>query len=384
MNVMRHLKTNILILCLVFAIVSIASVYLLSVKSVVESTALIVNRSDSRWQERKLSTDELLMDIKFTSSKVGWVADHSKVFVTQNGGMSWGENYLPIKSDFKITSLAALNDREAWVSVCKPSQVYTDIENDLSYLLSTKDGGKSWEIKYYFIRARIESIVYDENHFLWVLGANFHDLPHWHQRYLTIRINLKTDELLNLSDKLIKVRPCDKASDYIVDASITGVKSLVLLSVNGEIFHSDNNGMTWNIDSLIITNESPPACRIITSHQDQMVVFCADNDHGIVSSIVETNNGKRGKIFFNTFLLLDVRKLPDGTTVVCGSTPSADDAFYPLFGRDGIVLETVNGRSEWSLIHKSQQAEIFSSMCISPDNILWVSGGNGVVASRPL
>lgn len=104
----------------------------------------------------------------FLDANHGWLVGQNndtvpmgKVFVTDDGGVTWRDISPPGASNIVLRHAYFVNTKEGWVVGGDPS-------TNTGYIYNTIDGGKTWNQQYYFSPAMFRKIVGTDTKTLWV------------------------------------------------------------------------------------------------------------------------------------------------------------------------------------------------------------------------
>ena len=98
------------------------------------------------WKKSRIQTDDSTEALYFLDDRKGWLSDaYYGLFVTADAGESWLRVDPGVKN-FQTRSVFWLNSAQGWLAgaVIDPDKSASDVANNIPTILSTTDGGKSW------------------------------------------------------------------------------------------------------------------------------------------------------------------------------------------------------------------------------------------------
>lgn len=181
--------------------------------------------ANADWTKQKSNTLAWLHDVYFLNNQIGWIAGSSGTLLsTKDGGKTWEKNKNLNNDTFRQVYFT--DDQNGWL-LCE-RDLFALGKNSPSYLLKTADGGTTWE-RIEFTgnqRKRITKIFFNKYDSGSAVGENgaFYAMSN--------------------DQKIWKPQP-SPAKFLLSDGIFTGEWSGVIVGAGGSIFYTEDAGLSW-------------------------------------------------------------------------------------------------------------------------------------------
>jgi photosystem II stability/assembly factor-like uncharacterized protein len=264
---------------------------------------------NANWVKQKSGTLAWLRTGFFVNEKQGWIGgSNGTLLTTGDGGDSWRQTE-KFTSD-TIRQIYFSDEKNGWL-LCE-RDIYSLGANSPSYLLKTSNGGADWQ-KIEFLnnsRIRIAKIFFSENGLGFAVG--------------------ESGAIFILQDdaKTWKKQP-SPIRYLLLDGIFTNKRNGVMVGAGGNIFFTDDAGISWNKANIFGT----PDVKF-------NAVFFVNKDTGWTA-------GADGKIFQSVSGGKNWREQKSGTTANLNDIFFKDTREGWAIGDEGTILYTTTAGNVW-------------------------------------
>ncbi len=143
-----------------------------AVGSYFTNTAFILHTDNGgiNWEVQLYDMYDPLRSVTFVDSELGWaVGDSGTILHTTDGGDNWVQQICPSEfDDFTLKSVNMFDSEKGWIAGSLDS--YWGNSHS-SLILSTNDGGETWEEQFYRPYSGLTSIQFIDSENGWVVGS---------------------------------------------------------------------------------------------------------------------------------------------------------------------------------------------------------------------
>lgn len=295
--------------------------------------------ANANWVKQKSSTFAWFQDVYFLNETRGWIAGSGGVLLsTTDGGKTW-ETRNGITED-TIRQIYFSDESSGWL-LCERN-IFSRGQNSPSYILKTADGGENWERIELVAdeRVRIVKVFFDNKNNGYAIGESgaFYNLPagetQWKKR-------------------------ASPARYLLLDGVFTDAIHGVIVGAGGSILFTEDAGSTWN-QSNVFGNAKGKFNS----------VFFSDQKNGWAA-------GTGGRIFQTTSGGKTWREQRSG------STKNLTDVFFVsattgwAIGEEGTLLQTTNGGNSWSAFNSKIKHRLEKIFFVGKRG--WIVGFGGTI-----
>jgi photosystem II stability/assembly factor-like uncharacterized protein len=334
--------------------------------------------SSWKWGEIRLGNGESLSQIQFLDSNRGWVAsDEGSLHETTDGGKTWKRVKLEIPSDRYIAAIDFITPSVGRVVVYKNGdpQGLRDLDGYVSWVMSTGDGGKSWQTQYSDKLLQIGKVRFVNEREGWAVGRKIIKPPDYHDEIFVIHT---TDGGRLWTDVSKKLPPGtrDATDIYSVEPS-----EAMLLS-DGIIYSTVNGGQSWQKAGAV--GGEPPQTFFrqlgVAKNNSTWVLGGADSREGMWMMFARLEGGNTWKKYkAGGVYLSDAVFLSENEVLACGRIHVEDKAHPFSEKRDGAIMYSSDGGQNWSVVYRNPKvSDINALVAVSAGQVLAV-GNDGLI-----
>jgi len=285
------------------------------------------------WSSQWSGTKSSLKDVFFHDDRRGWIAGTSgKLLSTNNGGASWQYTSLPTSAH--LESIQFLNDSTGWI--CGWS----------GKILKTTDGGQNWNTQPSGTSFILRDLSFCDSLCGWAVGERGLILKTTNggQNWTTVS-NITSNEYY-------QVYFSSPDTDWIVGANWNGAK------YNSLILYTNNGGQIW-------TSQSFTSVDFLSS------LFFVNSNKGWAvggdGSVLHTTDGgiqwtiQHQSAFFDLYSVFFI-----------------DEQNGWAVGNNGVCVHTADGGQSWDF-QKTPAKSPLHSIIVNPSGKAWIVGGNGTI-----
>ncbi len=332
-------------------------------------TALRTTTGGVSWYEQEYGRTDDLLGVSMVSDTEGWsVGDNGTILHTTDAGDDWVEQISGISSG--LNAVEFLDNMNGWTV------------GDGEIILHTSDGGFHWSLQHQsFTPGSLNALYLLSPTDIWTVGGNgimYHSTDAgltWIQR------NQKTPNLT-----LSGVAFIDTLTGFAV-----GSRGTILQTIDGGIsWNSTTTGDTVNLNGILMQNalvgwavgDGGRIYRTINGGSSWSPTVLPDGNN--INAIAKVNgdlwtDGELGRIYISQSGGVTWSNLDNGSRLSVNWVDFPDASYGYAVGQTGLIMETSNGGSTWSL----QSSPAPSTSCYGvkfTDNYHgWAVGDNGLI-----
>src|SRR5215213_463836 len=119
-----------------------------------EGLVLATQHGGRTWERRESRTQSPLNAVWFVNDRVGWIVGNEAILSTRDGGLSWA----PRNVEGELNAVHFINRQKGWAV------------GDRGVILSTSDGGKSWEAQDGKTTTALKALQFVDENTGWAVG----------------------------------------------------------------------------------------------------------------------------------------------------------------------------------------------------------------------
>jgi photosystem II stability/assembly factor-like uncharacterized protein len=309
----------------------------------------------------------------FVDQENGWVGGGNAIFRTSDAGSSWEPVNLQIPAGAGLAAINFVNSKIGWVVAQKvPADRLNYLENKY-WLFHTVDAGATWRLQHEGYGARITTIRFINEQQGWMAGCRYLGLEPYR---FTNFVMWSTDEgshWLDLSDRLIQHNEYKRnRNDIVTDINLTNSSEIFLLTGNGRMLKTEDNGRSWKQINLELDESGWPFyTRLgVTVAGNHWFVGSAESSRGNWGILLMEEKERWVRYSLDGILLSDASIMND-EILACGSLLDRNND-----KSQGVVLHSSNGGRTWSVIYRSSvSTRINALVSIGADTVGVGNGG---------
>lgn len=295
--------------------------------------------ANADWEKQNSNSLAWLRTVYFVNEKTGWIGGSNGTFLmTKDGGDVWKQTE-KFTGD-AIRQIYFSDEKNGWL-LCE-RDIFSLGKNSPSYLLKTSNGGTDWE-KIEFLtngRVRIAKIFFAKNGLGFAVGES------------GAIFVLQDDE------KTWKKQP-SPVRNLLLDGAFTDKRNGVLVGGGGNIFFTDDAGISWNKSNIY----GAPDVKLSS-------VFFINKNAGWTT-------GSEGKIFQTVSGGKNWREQKSGVDVNLNDIFFRNTAEGWAIGDEGTILHTTNAGNVWTKVDLKVRHKL--EKLFFNGNDVWAVGFGGTI-----
>jgi photosystem II stability/assembly factor-like uncharacterized protein len=323
-----------------------------------------------------IKTKGSLTAVSFIDDQRGWVVGEKTAYQTDDGGRTWQAVKLSVPTDFHITKILFLSPSHGWAILENSS---FDPEQRQVWLMSTEDGGLTWQPTSKWKGASEASISFASKDWGWLILNTFRPPRQYSFKLLRTEDEGKTWQ--DVSESLVKTLHADnevccppRITNLIAESDVAATVS----TMGGRLLSTRDGGHSWKEIKSPCAGDRPSNPGSIFGGNDAKFFWLAGGAFSF--------EGTWGTIYEQRAVDSWVRyDLPDfalsdalyvSTTNVLASGSIIDQTKGQ---GEGAILYSSDRGNTWSIIYRSGQVTSISSLTVTKSGRVWAVGEKGLV-----
>lgn len=340
----------------------------------IKSTVVKQNASVWKIKTTQISKNSQIEKVYFYNEKIGFGLTSNKIFKTTDGGESWKE--INSIANFELKDIFFINDMEGFAVAYK---LWT---SNGSYIMKTEDGGQNWKATYSSNSIVLEKLAFSSEGVGVAVGRKDISNPHSDTTNFVLLTNNKGQTWTDISSELNKLAVDSKGliGDYLTNIKFTKDKSINVLSIEGRIYNTFDQGRSWKLVSKLVDEPDQTAIKHFGRLEDGRFWIAGGtiSQEGHWGMIAVMNNDVSWDRFRLTgYYFADVEFLSNNKVIASGSLVAP----YNFGGANelnkGVILYSLDSGKNWTVIHESQTTNEFASIAKLSEQKILVGGKNG-------
>ena len=302
---------------------------------------------------------------------IGDKNDKNTLHKTADGGETWESLRIKVLQGEWISSAIFLNRMEGLISVIRQEGNVPDVSYS-SRLLSTMDGGNSWNDTFELESAKVSDVVFDKKGTVWAAGG----LSTAGKPYEDLPLLLKSSDLRNWR-KIPVDSPFTGSIEHMI---VSDDNTMTLAGLKGQLIEFDGDRAVKAHDDINPIMPAPIGIRDLDRTGNTLSLLGATGGrHGTSTSIFsKTRSEDKWRHYtFNDIFLTDLIAVSSDELLASGSIKnlenSKDDEVM------GVILHSYDAGQTWLVSHQSVNAESFNRIVRNDDGSIWATGEKGLV-----
>jgi len=295
--------------------------------------------AEAGWTKLEINTLAWLHDVYFINENKGWIAgSDGTLLTTSDGGKSWNKTFNFTQDNIRQVYFS--DENNGWL-LCERS-AYNPGSSSPSYLLKTSDGGATWE-KQNFTgggRERIAKIFFNE-------------------KGVGLAIGESGVVFALLEDKKTWKKNSSPVRYLLLDGIFTDVYHGAMVGAGGTILFTEDAGLTWNRAAFSSQSEAKLNSVFFINSKNGWTV-------GGNGKIYQTING--GKFWYEQ----------NSTT-----EKNLNDVFFNntaegwAIGDEGVILHTTTAGNVWNFVDTKTRHKLEKLFFLGENG--WAVGFGGTI-----
>jgi photosystem II stability/assembly factor-like uncharacterized protein len=332
--------------------------------------------------ERRVEGAAHLHSAQFLNPDTGWLAGWDSLYKTSDAGSTWERLHVEVPPRSRIASFIFVDGAKGWLARVHSEDV--DAERfwlgNSSDLMTTDDGGRTWEVQASF---KGEAIIWRVN-FLnasegFVVGSTVRDgRPPYGEPFVarTVDGGRTWSDLSERVNSAIE-KSGAVVSDEVTDVHLSSASRVVLLTGLGKVISSDDGGDSWKVATSIRRAPLQPYFRKISlgDSGNVRIVAMETGDEGYRGHLI-VGEGDDSWVSYDLGAtpIFDAAFPSDREVVACGGTVTSLYSESPLAGS---ILYSPDAGKSWSVAYKSASEHTFVSVSRVDGNQFYAVGEAG-------
>jgi len=295
---------------------------------------------------------------------------------TLDGGKTWEK--LSTLNDVGLNDMFFVSPDEGFLIGAKLRPSSSSMDNG-AVIMKTSDGGKTWEEIYSVVGVELNKIAFNSEGTSVVVGRK--DTKPYEATHFVLLSKDKGQTWTDISEKLnqVEVSPQGQVADFTTNVLFSKNKGIVVLSIDGKIYHTTNEGASWNLISKLSNEPAQTAVSNFGEFED--VEFWISG--GAISiegrwGMISVMNGRRG---WNTYRLpgyyfSDIKFLSKDEVLASGKNVGENNFGGANEQDKGIILYSKDSGKTWIKVYESQTPQAFLNIFQLSQNRFLVEGDN--------
>lgn len=349
------------------------------------------NTSSLKVKKIQLSENEDIRNVYFYDQNVGYaIATTNILYKTTNGGNSWEKvnSFLNVA----VANIFFVTPAEGFAIALKSVKDNSFGANIESQILKTDDGGRNWKIVYSSESTILQKLVFNSSGMGAAVGRKNIASPELDSINFVLLSNDKGHTWAEVSEKLnqIAVNERRRVEDYLTDVTFSEDKSIVALSLRGNIYNTTDNGNSWKVVANLV-NESQQIGIYhlggLGNGKFAVIGGTKSPDHGTEAIIgILDKNLDWDRYRLNGYYLADVEFLSNDEVIAAGSIISENNSGSAKGLSKGVILYSSDTGKNWSVIHETTLSTEFTSIAKLSAHKMFIAGkrGSGIFIEKSL
>lgn len=341
--------------------------------------------------ETKLAANENLAKVYFVDKNFGWLAGNQNldwgitktIYKTENGGKNWQKVPIDIPVNSYLADIFFVTSKVGWL-------IFNSIGTEISFLIKTSDGGKSWQTQTFMNQSRLRKLIFTDSQNGWMIGTKY-DSPIGRLS----SVFRSKDGGKTWTDTVESLRKQNKFTDEkaeIIDLKAKNSEEATCVTRSGRFFKTEDGGKTWKqfgINFDFLPEQVIPDNLGLAKNNRLRMARGANSEEGVFSYLAteEANNNWTLRWFNNSFCLFDIIYLSDNELVVCGHTVknvNDDSKGFDNTIEIGVVYYSFDGGKKWSTVFQNPDLTNLNSLAKISDIDFIAVGDNGRIVKIEL
>lgn len=338
-----------------------------------EYKSKIVDSNKFSWKIEMVQIDENadIKNICFFDENTGYGISKANfvttIHKTSDGGRSWK----------KAGSIESFYAEDIFFT----TQIEGFVAGD-NHIMKTEDGGQNWKIIYTSDSVIFEKLAFSSNGSGVAVGKR--KTPSDSEN-LILLTNDKGEKWNDISVKLnaiaLTVRKDGKVGDFLTDVVFPSDSQITVVSRDGKIYDTTNQGKSWNLISKLVNEPSQTGIWHIGKFEDKGFWIAGgtnsiEGKFGIIAIINKNLGWNRYKL--NNYFFSDVEFFSNDKVFAVGSVAAKKNLGETSNSNKGVILYSTDEGKSWSIIYENQAINEFTSIAKLSENKLLVAGENGI------
>ncbi|MFL6253899.1 MAG: WD40/YVTN/BNR-like repeat-containing protein [Pyrinomonadaceae bacterium] len=337
-----------------------------------EAAAVVVKASKLGMTDKikvgQFSFNDKLKDAQFVDANHGWAANEQALYKTADGGMRWERVAPTLPADSRLSSFSFADAGRGWLAVVTRTYNERGDSATSSLVMATADAGRTWTVQAKFPEEvevfRVRFLNADEG---LIAGTRVTShKPSYNEPFAAVTGD-GGRTWVDLSEKLKSALP----TGVVYDINWSSPSQIYVLTTDGGVASSADRGKTWSY--LIDFDDERPNGTISSTGYRKLaldrrerlrVVAGAEGDEGYWGDLITTHEGDSWNSYeLSGTPLRDVVFLSDREVLACGVHFFPSDEKPERRRRPaGVILHSLDGGKNWSVLYFSQLEETFISI----------------------
>jgi photosystem II stability/assembly factor-like uncharacterized protein len=354
--------------------------------SVEEIKARITEDSAARWKtELKSLGKKSLEVVHFSDVNHGWVASRDSLYKTADAGRTWTEVTIKLPPGALFSDVYFVSSTNGWVAVNKGSEDLLDSQSNQFWIMNTSNGGQTWTVQYTQQSAVLTRIVLVDDQEGWAVGMNTIAVRPITQVHYVLHTRDAGKTWRDVSNRLNRAATDEqnRVQDHITDIYAKPPAKLLLLSLRGRVFSTENDGGNWQRVATLSDEPQTCNCRLGVTENGNVWVLGGANSRegkwGWFAREESTNLWKRFRP--NGVYFSDAVYLSNNRVIASGSMPSPEKPGQNRTTEEGMLLYSSDGGQDWSIVYRSTKMATIKKLAAVGSDRVWAVGEGGFILS---
>jgi len=351
-----------------------------------EVKAGITENSSALWKTNLRSLGKKSLDIlHFTDINHGWVASHDRLYKTTDAGRTWTELAIKMPLDTFFSDVYFVSPTNGWVAVVKAAEDIMDSQSNQFWIMNTSDGGQSWTVQYTRSSAVLSRIVIVDDQEGWAVGMNTINVRPMTQVHYVLHTRDAGKTWIDVSDGVNRVAADEqnRVQDYSTDIYVRTPSKVMLLSLRGSVFTTDNDAGNWQRVATLY--DAPQTCNCRLGVTENGGIWVLGGNHSIegkwgwFAREERTNLWKRFRpsgVYFS-----DAVYLSNNRVIASGSMSFRTKPNTSKHTEQGVLLYSSDGGQNWSVVYRSTKMRSIKKLAAVGSDHVWAVGDGGFILS---
>ena len=269
--------------------------------------------------------------------------------------------------EYSISSIDFVDDKRGFIALNKFSTGINDT-SDLSKIIKTTNGRKSWETVYENRAIMIATVVFVNEDIGWAIGRRLTNESYFDRRYLALQTLDRGETWNDVSEPInqLVLRQFKDVNDELTALHADDVTTATALSLNGRLFRTTDSGKSWN-QFTVLPSEPLQTCLCQIGRLESGEIWVSggansiEGQWGVIAILGHDGRWTRNRLPNMSFN--QIKFVSDSSVFAAGAM------FDQTKGKKGrqraVILFSGDLGKNWQVIYKSQQADEFVSLTIS-------------------
>lgn len=336
-----------------------------------------------RVEERQLSNSLVLDQVFFLDERVAFATSYDKwvtaVHTTSDGGRTWQK--LGELQDLSVDDFAFISPDVGYAIAAKLRPSSFPHENG-SVIMKTIDGGKAWTIVYTELNASFYKIGFNAQQTGVVVGRSFPE-PYGAD-HLVLLSKDGGSSWQNIAEQLnkVEVSPMGQVADTSTDFLFSEGEGLIVLSSEGKIYNTLDQGTSWKLISKIF-NEPPQTGISRFGRLDDGRFWLSGGAISIEGNwgVLAVTNGKYrwNRFRLGGYYFSDMCFFSTTSVIAIGAKVGKGNFGGDNESNRGVILTSEDGGKTWKTIYESSKSTHLISIKPLSESKYQILGNKGIV-----